>query len=212
MKKERDIIDVPFETTEIYCNAKAGTNELENQNAVLKEEKEQLINNLIAAKEENQKLYIEVKSKQQIISACDDEKNRLQFENSKQQKVIAELTHKQQTIVSAHEGQQHRFQEELSKQQKIIVQLSHENKNSQAKIKQLMATTSVERTKEVNSTVDEKLDEYEVQAILNHTIKRGQRTFLIRWKGYSSNVDTWEKECHLNCPQILKKYLKSKGL
>ena len=37
-------------------------------------------------------------------------------------------------------------------------------------------------------------EEYEVEAILGHRGKPGRRTFLIRWKGYSTAEDMWEPE------------------
>lgn len=206
VKNENDIINVPFETTEVCRGSKNDTNQqLENQIANLTEEKDQLINDLIAAKDENQKLYAQVKSKQQKILAYEIEK-------TKQQKLNAELTSKQQTMVSTHENQQRSLQKELCELRNNIAQLTRDNKNLQAKIKQLMVSASAEIEVEKTDTAVENSNEYEVEAILNHKIKRGQRTYLIRWKGFPPNYDTWENESNLKCPEILNMYLKSKGL
>ncbi len=53
--------------------------------------------------------------------------------------------------------------------------------------------------------------EYEVESIQNHKItgsaKHQQLWFLIRWRGYTKDVDTWEPEAHLsNCRQLLQNY------
>ena len=46
-------------------------------------------------------------------------------------------------------------------------------------------------------------EEYEVEVILGHRGKPGQRIFLIRWKGYSAAEDTWEPERNLGNAQPL---------
>lgn len=51
--------------------------------------------------------------------------------------------------------------------------------------------------------------EYEVDHILDHKLRKNERIFLIRWKGYDSDDDTWESESRLQCPLVLKKYLAS---
>ncbi|XP_050459757.1 uncharacterized protein LOC126855821 isoform X2 [Cataglyphis hispanica] len=36
---------------------------------------------------------------------------------------------------------------------------------------------------------------------------KGNRQFLVRWKGYGESADTWENEKDLNCPQLIEKFL-----
>src|SRR5882757_11395287 len=40
-------------------------------------------------------------------------------------------------------------------------------------------------------------EEWEVEAILSHKGVGNRRRYLIKWKGYSSNENTWEPEKHL---------------
>ena len=58
--------------------------------------------------------------------------------------------------------------------------------------------------------------EWEVERILTHELRSQgknrpkQRWFLVRWKGYAPEFDTWEPESHLkNCPEILREYFQS---
>lgn len=57
-----------------------------------------------------------------------------------------------------------------------------------------------------------KTDIFEVAKLLNHKEENNKRSFLVRWKGYDSDNDTWEKESNLNCPRILKAYLKKRNI
>ncbi|XP_068081276.1 chromobox protein homolog 5 isoform X1 [Anabrus simplex] len=58
---------------------------------------------------------------------------------------------------------------------------------------------------------DEEEDEekvYEVEKVVEvHFKKNGKREFLIRWKGFSSNDDTWEPEENLSCPDLIEKFM-----
>ena len=42
--------------------------------------------------------------------------------------------------------------------------------------------------------------------VAQRTIK-GRRQFLVRWKGYGEDADTWEQEKDLNCPQLIEDFL-----
>jgi hypothetical protein len=50
-------------------------------------------------------------------------------------------------------------------------------------------------------------DIYTVEAILNHRGPEHKREFLIKWKGFPADSNTWEPECNLlTCQNLLKKY------
>ena len=51
-------------------------------------------------------------------------------------------------------------------------------------------------------------EEYEVKDIVDHKVERGSNYYLIRWKGYTKDDDTWEAEDTLSCPDIIEKYKK----
>lgn len=56
---------------------------------------------------------------------------------------------------------------------------------------------------------EEPEEDYEVEDIVNHKTERGKTSFLIRWKGWASEHDTWEPESTLSCPEIVEKYKKA---
>ena len=61
---------------------------------------------------------------------------------------------------------------------------------------------------EVDNDDDEEEEMYEVEKILDHKVdSRGRRRFLLKWKGYSNEDNTWEYEENLDCPKLLTEYL-----
>lgn len=57
---------------------------------------------------------------------------------------------------------------------------------------------------------DKSEKEYEVQLIYDEKIEDGVKHYLVRWKGYKMDDDTWEPEHSLNCPDLISKYNESK--
>lgn len=101
-----------------------------------------------------------------------------------------------------------------------VQNLKRQNKSLSARIAQLQierppchcirsqhATSS--KSPKAFSILNEKSKVYEVEQILADKMVKKTRHFLIRWKGYDSSYDTWEKQSNLNCRQILSAYLKS---
>ena len=56
-------------------------------------------------------------------------------------------------------------------------------------------------------SIDADGDTYEVEAILDKRKRRGHTQYLIRWKGYDQEFDTWEPEEYVNnCQELLDDY------
>ena len=55
-------------------------------------------------------------------------------------------------------------------------------------------------------TSSENDNEFEVEHILNHRIVNGTDQYLIKWKGFASDENSWEPVSNLNCPQLLQDY------
>ncbi|XP_076248447.1 uncharacterized protein LOC143188205 isoform X2 [Calliopsis andreniformis] len=64
-----------------------------------------------------------------------------------------------------------------------------------------------EDQKASSSIKDKENEEYEVQKIVGQRTIKGRRQFLVRWKGYDEDSDTWEHEKDLNCPQLIEDFL-----
>lgn len=110
--------------------------------------------------------------------------------------------------------------ENKEKKKSIEKSVLHENKSLLAKINQLQRlstsnitpkvvdTTPSKRLSLKKSTSPKSSPIYEVEALIKHRGRGRTREFLVRWEGFVSKDDTWEKETNLSCPQLLAKYKK----
>lgn len=55
-------------------------------------------------------------------------------------------------------------------------------------------------------------NEFEVEKLLAHYKRKGEMVYLVRWKNYGKEYDSWEGEDNLKCPKILNAYKKSKKI
>lgn len=46
-----------------------------------------------------------------------------------------------------------------------------------------------------------------MEKIVGQRTIKGRRQFLVRWKGYDDDSDTWEQEKDLNCAQLIEEFL-----
>lgn len=55
-------------------------------------------------------------------------------------------------------------------------------------------------------------EEYEVEKVVDKRIHKGKVEYLLKWKGYSSDDNTWEPEDSLECPELLEEYERNRAL
>jgi hypothetical protein len=54
---------------------------------------------------------------------------------------------------------------------------------------------------------DEVIEEYEVEHILDKRVRQGKTEYLVKWKGYENNENTWEPTEHLYCPDKVQEFV-----
>lgn len=70
-----------------------------------------------------------------------------------------------------------------------------------------------EKAEEEEDEEDYEEESYEVERILDHKVDwKGNRSFLLKWKGFPHSENTWVKEDDLHCDELLNSYLKKARL
>jgi hypothetical protein len=79
-----------------------------------------------------------------------------------------------------------------------MLKLYHDNKDYQRRIE------------DISDDADDDEPEYEIEQLVNHKTVDGKDFYLVRWKGYDQDEDTWEprEELEENASEILADYLK----
>jgi hypothetical protein len=63
-----------------------------------------------------------------------------------------------------------------------------------------------------NNSDDDEVEEFIVEKVLAKRIKNGRVEYLLRWKGYTKDDDTWEPLENLDCADLIEQYEQRKAV
>lgn len=98
---------------------------------------------------------------------------------------------------------------------KRIVLTNEENQIDKLKADNIVLKRKIAVLKSENKTLKiqnrcYQKNEFEVEKLLDDKYERNKHLFLVRWKNFDDNFNSWVQLENLSCPKILNEYLASK--
>lgn len=181
-----------------------------DETELLRAEKTKLIAEIDSLKSENQYVNFQLNEHKSDLAKIKLKFNQMADEfNVKSTKTLTDLK------ISALERE--KLKKELVEyraiDKKLIDKLVAEKMILSARVQQLQTCTNLNVSHSDEHTLDKNDDAenvYEVDKLIADEKDGKTHYYLVRWKGYGREYDTWEKEQNLSCPTLLAEYKKKK--
>lgn len=174
----------------------------------LKSEKVNFITEIVSLKSVNQQISFQLNEQKKELATIKMEysQNVRKFNQE-----IAKISSDLKISESEKTKLNKKYLEEKAIDKTLIDKLVSEKNQLTARVKQLQSCSVSNETHKNEQKQVENVganDVYEVNRLIADEKVGKTRYYLVRWKGFGREDDTWETEKSLSCPKILKEYKK----
>lgn len=189
-------------------------NEAEKSNAT-NTNNDRLLSELSTLREKYNQVVFDLQKSKETVNLFESEKESMKVQAAKNTELLILYDAEKKSLLQQlekcnKENEDHvsNFHRKKQAEATEMKKLKKENNELRAQLKQVQASIIHDKSSGQKSLKENKNDVFEVETLLDHKEEKSGRLFLVRWKGFGPSDDLWVPESNLQCPSLLKTYLK----
>lgn len=170
---------------------------------------DRVLSELSSLREKYNHVVFELQQSKEIIKSFDTERENFKALIARNEELLLKTDAEKGTLLQKLQLLQKENAANLINVKAGTTAMKKEINELRARIKQIQSSVSHDKSShQQNSPPDNEKDVFEVQELLRHKETKSGRLFLVRWEGFGPDDDSWVLESNLQCPTLLKTYMK----